>query len=257
MVKRVAMKNKVKGFYFYISSIFIALLHLPAAFAKSAAANKLFYTPPADSTTKATIETVTKPTPFLKSVYDSLHLNLKGLSKEAYDYAKKGMETLIAEGKLFNQSIISIIDFSQPSGKKRLFIIDLNNYKVLFNTLVAHGKNTGQEIANSFSNQNESFKSSPGFYITRETYQGKNGYSLKLEGVERGINDKAYERGIVMHGAEYVSDAFVNARGFIGRSHGCPAVPVQLNRPIINTIKEGTCLFIYHPSYVDRSVVLD
>ncbi len=190
-------------------------------------------------------------------MYDSLHLNLKGLSKEAYDYAKKGMETLIAEGKLFNQSIISIIDFSQPSGKKRLFIIDLNNYKVLFNTLVAHGKNTGQEIASSFSNQNESFKSSPGFYITRETYQGKNGYSLKLEGVERGINDKAYERGIVIHGAEYVSDAFVNARGFIGRSHGCPAVPVQLNRPIINTIKEGTCLFIYHPSYVDRSVVLD
>lgn len=257
MVKWVAMKKRFKGFYLYISSIVIALLHLPSAFAKSAAVNKLFFTPLADSAIKATVESVNRPTPLLKSVYDSLHLNLKGLSKEAYEYAKKGMEKLITEGKLFNRSVISIIDFSQPSHKKRLFIIDLTNYKVLFNTLVAHGRNTGRETASSFSNQNESYKSSPGFYITRETYQGKNGYSLKLEGLERGINDKAYERGIVMHGAEYVSDAFVNAQGFIGRSQGCPAVPVQLNRPIINTIKEGTCLFIYHPSYVDRSVVLD
>lgn len=249
------MKNRLKGFYFYVSSIIIALLHLPTAFAKSAAANKLLYTPPADSAAPA--KPVIGPTPFIRSVYDSLHLDLKGLSREAYAYAKMGMERLVAEGKLLNSSILSIVDFSQPSNRKRLFIIDLENYKVLFNTLVAHGRNTGREMASSFSNQNASFKSSPGFYITKETYQGKNGYSLKLEGVERGINDNAYERGIVMHGAEYVSEAFVHAQGFIGRSQGCPAVPVQLNRPIINTIKEGTCLFIYHPSYVDRSVLLD
>jgi hypothetical protein len=98
--------------------------------------------------------------------------------------------------------------------------------------------------------------SSPGFYVTRETYEGKNGYSLKLDGLERGINDNAYERGIVLHGAEYVCDNFVNTQGYIGRSQGCPAVPVQASRPIINTIKNGTCLFIYHPSYIQRSLVL-
>jgi hypothetical protein len=121
---------------------------------------------------------------------------------------------------------------------------------------VAHGQNTGREFATSFSNQNESHKSSPGFYMTMGTYEGGNGYSLKLEGLEPGINDKAFERGIVMHGAEYVSQELANARGWVGRSHGCPAVPVQLNRPIINTIKGGSCLFVYHPSYVSRSSIL-
>lgn len=250
------MKKKFKGFYLLISSIVIGLLHLPFAFAKSATGAKFFYHPPVDSATKI-INTSTPLVPALKSVYDSLHLNLKGLSQQAFDYAKQGLHKLIEEGKLLNDSIISIIDFSQPSNKKRLFIIDLKHYKVLFNTLVAHGRNTGREWATSFSNLNSTFKSSPGFYITRETYEGKNGFSLKLEGIERGINDNAYERGIVIHGADYVCDAFVNAQGFIGRSQGCPAVPVQTSRPIINTIKNGTCLFVYHPSYISRSSLLN
>lgn len=249
------MKKKFRGFYLLISSIGIGLLHLPFVFAKSAAGSKIFYAQPADSTTKIIVES----RPFvssLKSVYDSLHLEMKGLSQQAFDYAKEGFDKLMREGKLVNSSIISIVDFSLPSNKKRLFIIDLKNYKVLFNTLVAHGRNTGLEWATSFSNQNETFKSSPGFYVTRGTYDGKNGYSLKLEGMERGINDKAYERGIVIHGAPYVNDALANTRGFIGRSHGCPAVPVSVCKPIINTIKNGSCLFIYHPSYVDRSGML-
>jgi len=249
------MKKKFKGFYLLVSSIVIGLLHLPFAFAKSATGAKLFYHPPVDSAKKT--QAVSAPLfPSFISVYDSLHLSLKGLSQQAYDYAKKGLNTLIAEGKLLNDSIISIIDFSQPSNQKRLFIIDLKNYKVLFNTLVAHGRNTGREWATSFSNQNSSYMSSPGFYITRETYEGHNGYSLKLDGVERGINDNAYERGIVMHGAAYVCDDYVNAQGFIGRSQGCPAVPVQSSRPIINTIKNGTCLFAYHPSYINKSSIL-
>lgn len=257
LVKRVAMKNKVRSFYFYFSSIIIAILHLPSSFAKSASVTKISGSLPADSIRKIQTEADKVHRPLLKSVYDSLQLNLKGLSKEAFELAKKGMEKLIKESKLINTSVISIIDFSQPSSKKRLFIIDLNNYKILFNTLVAHGRNTGKETATYFSNQSESYKSSPGFYITGETYKGKNGYSLKLEGIEEGINDNAFERGIVIHGAEYVSDAFVNAQGFIGRSQGCPAVPEQMNRPIINTIKEGTCLFIYHPSYINRSELLN
>ena len=216
----------------------------------------MFYNPPTDSTAK-NIVAATPVIPGLKSVYDSLHLNLKGLSQQAFDFAKQGLKKLIEEGKLLNDSIVSIVDFSKPSSEKRLFILDLKNYKVLFNTLVAHGRNSGREIATYFSNQNSSFMSSPGFYITKETYEGKNGYSLKLEGIERGINDNAFERGIVIHGADYVCDAYINSQGYIGRSQGCPAVPVEANRPIINTIKNGTCLFVYHPSYISRSSVLN
>ena len=249
------MKKKFKGFYLIVSSFVIAILHVPFAFAKSATGTKIFFHPPADSTTKTSVNT-DPVVPALKSVYDSLHLNLKGLSRQAFDFAKQGLQKLIDEGKLLNNSIISIVDFSLPSNQKRLFVLDLKNYKVLFNTLVAHGKNTGREVATSFSNQNESYKSSPGFYMTKETYQGKNGYSLKLEGLERGINDNAFERGIVIHGASYVCNEYVNSQGYIGRSQGCPAVPVEINRPIINTIKNGTCLFVYHPSYISRSSVL-
>ena len=250
------MKKKFNSIYLLISSVLIGFLHLSFGFAKSASGNKLFYHAPADTTSTALAKKMGF-TPTMKSVYDSLHLDLKGLSQQAFDYAKHGFDKLVEQGKLMNTSIISIIDFSEPSNKKRLFIIDLKNYKVLFNTLVAHGKNTGLNQATSFSNQNESHKSSPGFYITKETYQGKNGYSLKLDGMEKGINDNAYERGIVIHGAPYVNDDIVNARGYIGRSFGCPAVPVQLNVPIINTIKNGSCVFVYHPSYVERSSLLN
>jgi hypothetical protein len=252
------MQKKFKGFYLFVSSIVIGLLHIPFAFAKSATGNKLFFHPPSDSSIRNTSTADSlQLMPLLTSAYDSLQLNLKGLSQQAYEYAKQGLNKLMDEGKLLNDSVISIIDFSQPSVNKRLFIIDLKNYKVLFNTLVAHGRNTGRELATSFSNQSTSYKSSPGFYITRETYSGSNGYSLKLEGIEKGINDNAFERGIVIHGAEYVSEDFANAQGYIGRSQGCPAVPVQVTNRIINTIKNGTCLFIYHPSYIGRSVILN
>jgi hypothetical protein len=192
----------------------------------------------------------------LRSAYDSLSLDLKGLSREAFDYAREGFSKLVEEGKLVNDSIISIVDFSLPSSKKRLFVIDLKNYKVLFNTLVAHGRNSGREFAKTFSNQNSSYMSSPGFYVTRETYEGHNGYSLRLDGMERGINDKALERGIVVHGAPYVSEQIVNMQGFSGRSQGCPAVPVQYAKPLINKIKNGTCLFIYSPGYINHSKIL-
>ena len=250
------MKKKIKGFYLIVSSFIIAILHLPFAFAKSATGTKLFFHPPADSAAKSTIAPGPDAT-VLKSVYDSLQLNFKGLSHQAFDFAKIGLQKLVEEGRLLNDSIISIIDFSLPSNQKRLFVLDLKNYKILFNSLVAHGRNTGREWATTFSNTNSSYMSSPGFYLTRETYEGKNGYSLKLDGLERGINDKAFERGIVIHGARYVCDDYVNSQGYIGRSQGCPAVPVELSRPIINTIRNGTCLFVYHPSYITQSLVLN
>jgi hypothetical protein len=250
------MQKKLKGFYLLLSSLFIAALHLPFVFAKSAS-SRIF-----PKTTIPAVETLSNDnvitTSFRRSVYDSLQLQLTGLSKEAYDYAKKGFEKLVTQGKVVNNSIISIVDFSQPSSKKRLWVIDLKNYKVLFNTWVAHGRNSGRDMATSFSNQESSYKSSPGFYVTRETYRGSHGYSLKLDGVEKGINDNAYNRAIVIHGAAYVNPALIASQGYIGRSLGCPAVPEKLATPIINTIKNGSCLFIYHPTtaYVNRSTLL-
>lgn len=184
-------------------------------------------------------------------VYDSLHLEEAGLSRRAFEMALQGMSKLIDRYHI-RENILSIVDFSQPSLNKRLYVIDLDNYVLLFNTLVAHGNKTGKEWAQSFSNKNRSNKSSLGFYITGDTYMGNNGYSLKLQGVERGINDQAFSRAIVLHGADYVSTEWANNHGqdYIGRSLGCPAVPAELSTPIINEVKNGTCLFIYHPSSV-------
>jgi len=134
------------------------------------------------------------------------------------------------------------------SNSKRLWVIDLTTNKVLFNSLVAHGKNTGEEFASYFSNKAESFQSSLGFYATAEVYNGKHGMSLKLDGLQKGLNDKARERAVVVHGADYVSENFIKNHKRLGRSQGCPALPVELNEKIINVIKDKSCLFIYHPS---------
>lgn len=179
------------------------------------------------------------------SLYDSLKLNTIGLARQAFDYAIKGFAGLRTAGSFSNTNIITIADFSQPSYKKRLYVIDMKNYKVLFNTYVAHGMNTGQEYATKFSNVPESNQSSLGFYRTLGTYDGCHGYSLKLEGLEKGINNNAYDRAIVMHSADYVSEDFIRSKGFIGRSWGCPALPAKLNKPIIDRIRNGSCLFIY------------
>jgi L,D-transpeptidase catalytic domain len=251
------MKKKLKSLCLVIVYLFFYLLQLPFAFARSATGNKLVFHP-GHPLKKITTDPLLY-FPEVRSVYDSLQLGISGLSRQAFDYAQKGLHKLVEQGRLINDSIISIIDFTQPSSKKRLYILDVKNYKVLFNTLVAHGKNSGREWASSFSNRPYSFKSSPGFYITGETYNGNNGYSLKLEGVEKGINDNAYNRAIVIHGAGYVSQSFVNTQGYIGRSEGCPAVPVQDNSEVIQLIQGGTCLFIYSTGqeYLEHSTVLN
>lgn len=251
------MKKTLKGIYLLVSSLVISLLHLPFAFAKTGAPNRSSVRP-AISSTHSLMDSSTFIAPF-KSVYDSLQLDLAGLSRQAYDYAVRGYEKLVSQGKLFNQSIIAIVDFSQPSSQKRLYVLDMTNYKVLFNTLVAHGRNSGKEWATYFSNKPSSYKSSPGFYITGETYSGSNGYSLKLNGVENGINDKAMKRAIVMHGADYVNESYVFSQGYIGRSQGCPAVPLRDARNIINTIRGGACLYIYTPDqhYFSRTAMFN
>ncbi len=172
--------------------------------------------------------------------------------------ALSGYELLKKEQTIHRPEVITIIDFSLPSNQERLWVFDLVSAKVLFRCLVSHGKNSGEIMAENFSNTPGSYASSPGFYTTGETYIGKHGFSLRLDGIERGINDKARERAIVIHGADYVSSEFIEKNGRLGRSFGCPAVPEELSREIIETIKDGTCLFVYAPSenYLSNSPII-
>jgi hypothetical protein len=188
------------------------------------------------------------------NVYDSLHLQEMGLSKKVFTMALKGMAKLVRTRHI-KDNLLAIVDFSQPSVNKRLYVIDLNTYKLLYNTWVAHGMKTGKDKAISFSNKMSSNKSSLGFYVTGNAYQGSNGYSLKLQGMEKGINDYAMRRGIVIHGADYVSEDLINSQGYIGRSWGCPAVSPEVSQPLIDLLKEGSCLFIYasNTAYQSRS----
>ena len=158
-----------------------------------------------------------------------------------------------------NERLLTIIDFTKPSTEKRLFIIDLNNQELIHHTLVAHGKNTGLNLAESFSNTSQSLQSSLGFYTTGEPYYGKHGYSLRLDGLEEGINDNARKRAIVIHGAKYVSEDFIETHGRLGRSWGCPALPLEQTKEIIDLIKKGSCLYIYSDdeNYLKNSVLSD
>ena len=184
----------------------------------------------------------------VESIYHSLNANSFALPQyECFSNALKGYYQLKESGSI-QKELLTIIDFSLSSNVKRLWVIDVATNTVLFHSLVAHGRNTGEEFANSFSNQAESYKSSLGFYVTGEIYNGKHGKSLKLDGLEKGINDNARERAVVIHGADYVSQNFIKGNKRLGRSQGCPAIPVELNEKIINVIKDKSCLFIYHPS---------
>jgi len=192
-------------------------------------------------------------------LYDQMNLDSLGLSPEAFKYGVQGYMNLVSNGTVKNDHILSIVDFSLPSSKKRLFVIDVMTGKLLFNTFVSHGRNSGQEMATEFSNDLNSFKSSLGFFVTGNTYSGEHGYSLRLQGQEVGINDNAYNRDIVMHAANYVNEKIIKAKGFIGRSLGCPAVPPSVHKAIINTIKDGSCLFLYSPdtSYISHSKIIN
>lgn len=191
-------------------------------------------------------------------LYQSMNLSREGLSRDAFLKAWQGYRLLQNKGLQPREQIITIADFSRPSTSKRLFVIDLDAKKIVHKSLVAHGKNSGLLYATSFSNQPETNKSSLGFYLTMNTYSGEHGISLRLKGLEKNINDKAYERAIVMHGASYVSESFAKKNGFLGRSLGCPAIPDALAKPIIESIENGTLLFIYHPAktYSKRSPIL-
>jgi hypothetical protein len=193
------------------------------------------------------------------ALYTQIDLQEMGLTKKAFEYALKGYYFLLDHHWLNKTNILSICDLSQSSRNKRLYVIDLEQRTVLVNTYVAHGRNSGGEFARSFSNNPASHKTSLGFYVTQGTYYGNNGLSLKIRGMDRGFNDRANGRNIVVHGSQYVGPDFLQMNQFCGRSYGCPALPATESDSIIDLIKEGTCLFIYHPTkkYLTRSKILN
>lgn len=170
---------------------------------------------------------------------DNLDTEVLRLSLTAYSKARsQGYDA---------QQLLTIVDYSKPSTERRLWVVDLKNNKVLFNTWVSHGKNSGELNSNSFSNQNRSLKSSLGVFVTAETYGGHNGLSLRMRGLERGINDNAYSRAIVFHGADYANGDIAKQFGRLGRSWGCLAVGRDVIQPLINTIKNNTVVVAYYP----------
>lgn len=173
---------------------------------------------------------------------------------DAFEKAVAGYNKIGQKSK----EILTLVDFSKPSTEERFYVFDMRHKKLLFTSLVSHGKNSGGNYATSFSNKTGSLKSSLGFFLTENTYQGRNGYSLVLDGLEKGINDKAKERAIVIHGAAYSNPSVIASSGRLGRSFGCPALPLAVSKPIINTIKGGSLLFIYanNQNYLSYSPIL-
>jgi hypothetical protein len=170
------------------------------------------------------------------------------LNPDVVKLALTAYQNAIKNGVKNKQQIITIIDYSLPSNIKRLWVLDLKTQKVIFNTWVAHGKNSGENFADHFSNSPKSLQSSIGLYETGGTYFGNNGYSLVLHGLDKGFNDKAESRRIVMHPAPYVDESIIREHGRIGRSWGCPALNPEVATPLINTIKGGTLLLAYYPN---------
>lgn len=183
-----------------------------------------------------------------EAIYHSLNTNNYRLpNQDSFTKALEGFYQWKEKG-LIQKDILTLVDFSLSSTEERLWVIDIKNNTILFQSLVAHGRNSGDEFATNFSNTPESHKSSLGFYATGETYIGKHGYSLRLDGLEKGKNNNARKRAIVMHGATYVSKEFIKNNGRLGRSFGCPSVPTELTNELIDIIKNQSCLYIYYPT---------
>ena len=191
----------------------------------------LFYRPIQQITFENTEDKATYFNSYVQSFYKTLQDT--NLNYNAFYFALQGYYNLLATEKLYNDSVLSIIDYSKSANLPRFYMIDMHQKKIMNKTFVSHGKNSGTEFAKYFSNDMPSFKSALGFFVTSETYFGKHGYSLRMEGIENEINHNARTRDIVIHGAVYVDACVIKKQGYIGRSHGCPALPKDLSKNII------------------------
>lgn len=194
----------------------------------------------------------------IRSLYDRIGLADFNLSYHVFRKCMIGYYSLRQDGALGDKGLVTIINFEQPSTEKRFYTIDLHNKRVKYHSYVAHGRNTGQNMATSFSNTPHSNQSSLGFYVTGETYVGSKGYSLRLDGKEEIFNDKIRSRAVVIHAADYVTEKWIRLYGRLGRSQGCPALPPDISREVIDTIKDKTAIFTYYPdnNYLQTSVYL-
>lgn len=196
--------------------------------------------------------------PTVENLWNNIEKEHKALRKEVLKLAFEGYLKMVEEGLLEKGKPLTIIDFDLPSSKERMWVIDIVGQGLEYASLVAHGRNSGGLTASKFSNAPESYMSSLGFYLTGETYTGKHGASLRLDGMEKGINDNARKRAIVIHAAEYAERSFVNQHGRLGRSLGCPALPDDNYDEIISLIKEKSCLFIHasEKTYLGQSAYI-
>lgn len=190
-------------------------------------------------------------------LYEDMNLEKQGLSFKVFDEAMMGYINLKNAGLLSEKQLLSVVDFDKPSTTKRFWLLDLKNRKVLENTYVSHGKNSGENMARQFSNSDDSNMSSLGFFVTGETYFGKHGLSLKLDGMDHPYNSNARLRNIVMHGADYVSEDFIKQQGRLGRSEGCPALPMGLHQKVINQVEGRTALFLHATGHKFQSRFLN
>ncbi len=209
--------------------------------------------------TKTVSDASTKFEATVSALYCDANLEESGLQREVFTHAYKGYLSLLEEHKISKSNVITICDFSQSSRNKRLYVVDLETRKILIKTYVAHGRRSGGEFAISFSNKWSSHKSSLGFYVTEMTYTGRHGYAMKLHGLEKGFNDKADRRNIVIHGSKYLGEQYLQSNKFSGRSYGCPAIPNSDVKEVIEDMKGGSCFFIYHPTkkYLQGSKILN
>ncbi len=244
------MKKSLLGLGFLGITIFFFL----------SATSKTEMAPPANKVIGTVISADSVYNTHINSLYTDLNLKEKGLALSVFEKALTGFYNLRQLGLVPHKSILTIADFDQLSTRKRLYIIDLQHKTLLLNTWVAHGQNSGGDEANAFSNINNSFSSSLGFYLTGEVYNGVHGKSLKLDGLDEGFNSNARSRSIVVHGAAYVSEGTIKALGRLGRSQGCPAVAPEVADKVIQTIEDKTVLFInktdekYHSKYLNETL---
>lgn len=199
-------------------------------------------------------QTFAKPAFNINTEFEHLSKKAPTLNKKVLKIALNAYQKASNNGNV-KKPILTIIDYSLPSSKQRMWVFDIKKERLLFNTHVAHGKNSGMTVPNHFSNKSSSKETSLGTYVTRDTYFGSKGYSLNLVGLEKGINDNAYDRRVVLHGAWYVEPSFIKKSGRAGRSWGCPSVAKSMAKPIINTLKNGSVIFAYYPdkNYLSHS----
>jgi hypothetical protein len=169
------------------------------------------------------------------------------IADDVFGMALSAASCAVRTGAVAPPRTLTVIDYSKPSSEKRLWVFDLKTHALLYEELVAHGQGSGEAVATRFSNEPDTHRTSLGLFVTEGTYVGKNGYSLRLDGLDRGVNDRARERAIVMHGAPYVSSEFVKATGRLGRSWGCPAIRSDVARAMIDRVKDGGLVFAYYP----------